>query len=181
MTLDTLAKIGEFVGGAVVVVSLLYLALQARQSAQAQRSENFGRTVDRVATILARLEDSAELTELVAIGSADPSKLNPVDRIRFSWFFHEAFSIYEFIYHQTEEKVLSPYVWERYAADLEFWISLPGVRAWWYSRVGSFTAPFTEFVAGITVKPALSIDDAECVWNLQNIPLNSEKGFTSSG
>ena len=73
MTLDTLAKIGEFVGGAVVVVSLLYLALQARQSAQAQRSENFGRTVDRVATILARLEDSAELTELVAIGSADPS------------------------------------------------------------------------------------------------------------
>ena len=69
MDLDTLAKLGEFVGGAVVVVSLLYLAIQAKQSAQQQRSENYGRTVDRVSEVLTEWAKDPELNHLLVTGS----------------------------------------------------------------------------------------------------------------
>jgi hypothetical protein len=167
MSLDTLAKLGEFVGGAVVVVSLLYLALQARQAEQSQRSENFGRAVDRIAELLSRWADSAELTRIIAVGSADLESLEPIDRIRFGWIAYEVFGTYEFIYQQHESNVIPKYVWERYSADLNYWLSLPGIRTWWDTRVGTFTASFTALVAARFVAPPLTAEKVRKLWAVE--------------
>ena len=40
MDLTQLANLGEFIGGAAVLVTLIYLAAQVRQSTKAQRQTN---------------------------------------------------------------------------------------------------------------------------------------------
>jgi uncharacterized membrane protein len=51
MDLQYLANLGELVGAVVVVLSLIYLAVQVRQNTQAQRTENYSRALDRLAAI----------------------------------------------------------------------------------------------------------------------------------
>jgi len=68
MNWEAFGAIAEFVGGVAVVVSLIYLALQARQSAQIERSENYGRIVDTIAQALSKISDSRELNMISPIG-----------------------------------------------------------------------------------------------------------------
>ena len=48
MDLDTLAKLGEFVNGFFVVLSLVYLAHQVRMNTKSLRSENYARVLERM-------------------------------------------------------------------------------------------------------------------------------------
>lgn len=43
MDLDNLAKLGEFVGGFFVILSLVYLAYQVRQNTKSLHAENYAR------------------------------------------------------------------------------------------------------------------------------------------
>ena len=54
LDLDTMANLGEFVSAIAVVVSLLNLANQVRQSTHSFRTENFARALERIATTQAR-------------------------------------------------------------------------------------------------------------------------------
>jgi len=173
MDLDTLAKLGEFVGGAVVVVSLLYLALQAKQSAQQQRSENFGRTIDRVSGMLMELAKDPELNHLLVTGSIGLEYLSPNDRLRLSWLLNTNFSLYEFIFHQHNSKVLPDFVWDKYSKHVDFWISLPGVREWWKSNPGAFTSDFMENVEARLSGDGHSVESAIELWGWGgNMPPN---------
>jgi formate-dependent nitrite reductase membrane component NrfD len=51
MDLQSLANIGEIIGAVVVVLSLVYLAIQVRQNTQAQRMENYARALERLAAM----------------------------------------------------------------------------------------------------------------------------------
>ena len=179
MDLDTLAKLGEFVGGAVVVVSLLYLAIQAKQSAQQQRSENFGRTVDRVSEVLTEWAKDPELNHLLVTGSIALDSLSSNDRIRFSWILNTIFANYEFIFHQYTSKVMPDFVWDKYSKHVDFWISLPGVRDWWKTNPGAFTSDFMEIVEARLSSEGLSVERAIEYWGwYENMPPNKLKTNT---
>jgi hypothetical protein len=79
-------------------------------------------------------------------GSLDPASLTPEERIQFTWALYEMFGAFEFMYHQSRAGALQAHVWERWSATLSWWISLPGVQAWWRSRPTPFSSDFTAFV-----------------------------------
>ncbi|MGR8949240.1 MAG: hypothetical protein ACU84Q_14415 [Gammaproteobacteria bacterium] len=164
--LDTLSKIGEFLGGAVVVVSLLYLAVQAKHSAQQQRSENYGRTVDRAAAVMSQWANNAELSKLVVDGSISMENLEPYDRIRFTWQMNEIFAVYEFTYEQQHLRVLPDHVWGRYSQHLEMWLSLPGVREFWRENPGNFSPSFMDYVNKKILEKGLTPDEAKKFWGM---------------
>jgi hypothetical protein len=145
LTLEALAQLGEFIGAVAVVVSLAYLAYQVRQNTHSLRSENYARAHDRVAAVQARLGDPSQAR---VFGRAvwDPGTLSPAERIQFAWALYEMFGAFEFMYHQAQAGALPPEVWERWAATLGWWTSLPGVQAWWRSKPAPFSASFTRFV-----------------------------------
>ena len=49
MNLESLANVGEFVGGVGVIASLIYLALQIRRSTSSQRADITARVLDHMA------------------------------------------------------------------------------------------------------------------------------------
>lgn len=148
LDLDTLANLGEFVSAIAVVVSLLYLAYQVRQSTHSLRTENYARALERIATMQARLSSDAAFAAIVTRGAIDPSRLTVEQRVQFTWTFYEMFGAFEFMFHQSESGALPREVWQRWSETLAWWISLPGVQAWWAARPAPFSPSFTRHVDG---------------------------------
>ncbi len=147
MDLDTLAKLGEFVGGFFVVVSLVYLAHQVRQNTKSLKTENYARVLDRMSTLQSRLSSDRELNRLVTTGAELPGSLSASDRVRFAWALYELFGAAEFMYHQARQDALPEEVWARWEASLAWWLSHPGIRAWWDAKPAPLASDFQAFVA----------------------------------
>jgi hypothetical protein len=145
MDLDSLAKLSEFVGGFFVVVSLVYLAHQVRQNTRSLRTENYARVLERMSTLQSRLSADADLNRVVIIGAEDPARLTRSERVRFSWALYELFGAAEFMYHQAEDHALPPAVWRRWNATIEWWLSHPGMRAWWAAKPTPLSEDFEAF------------------------------------
>lgn len=145
MELDTLAKLGEFVGGFFVVVSLVYLAHQVRQNTNSLRTENYARVLERMSTLQSRLSTDAELNRIVIAGAEHPDTLTPRERLRFSWALYEFFGAAEFMYHQARRNALPCEVWRRWEASIGWWLSHPGFRAWWQAKPAPLSADFQAF------------------------------------
>jgi hypothetical protein len=155
LSLETLANLGEFVSAFAVVLSLVYLAYQVRQNTLSLRTENYARALDRVAAQQARMSADPAMAALFGRGVLDTSSLTPEQRIQFAWAFYEMFGAFEFMYHQSRAGALQAEVWERWSATLSWWISLPGVQAWWRAKPTPFSASFSEFVeACLSAAPA---------------------------
>jgi hypothetical protein len=144
--LQALANLGEFVSGLVVIVSLVYLAVQVRQNTQSLRTENQSRALDRISAMQARLSGDAQLSTLVARGVVDAASLSPHERIQFTWWAYKAFGAFEFMFHQAQAGAIAAEVWQRWSATAAWWLSFPGVRAWWAARPAPFSASFSAFV-----------------------------------
>jgi hypothetical protein len=145
MNLDTLAKLGEFVGGMFVVISLVYLAYQMRQNTRSLRAENYGRLLDRMSTLQSRLSADPDLNRMFMIGAEHPELLSPAERIRFTWAVYEMLGNGEFMYHQWQDGMLPPLVWKRWQATHGWWMSHPGIRALWRLKATHFSSDFEAY------------------------------------
>lgn len=146
MDLQDLANFGEFIGGLVVIVSLAYLSIQVRQNTQSLRTENYTRALDRISAIQAQMSRDDAFSAMFSKGAADPATLTPQGRIQFTWAAYEAFGAFEFMFHQAQSGAMPDEVWERWAETTRWWLSFPGIRAWWAARPAPFSASFSAFV-----------------------------------
>lgn len=115
MDLQSLANIGEVIGAVVVVLSLVYLAIQVRQSTQAQRTENYARALERLAAMQSVLGQDDEISLVFSKGVVDSSKLTPQERVRFTWSLYEAFGAFEFMFHASKTDAIVEEVWSRWS------------------------------------------------------------------
>jgi hypothetical protein len=146
MNLDALGNLGEIIGAGAVVLSLIYLAVQVRQSTQSQRTENYARALDRLAAFQSLLSQDGHLSRVFAKGAADTSTLTPQERIQFTWSAYEAFGAFEFMFHASRTGSIPDEVWQRWSLTVAWWLSFPGVRHWWSARPVPFTSGFSAWV-----------------------------------
>ena len=149
MDLQALANIGEIIGAVTVVLSLIYLAVQIRQSTQAQRTENYSRALDRLAAMQSSMSQDDEFSLMFSTGVVDTKKLTPRERMRFTWSLYEAFGAFEFMFHASKTDAIPEEVWRRWSAAVAWWLTFPGVQTWWTSRPIPFTDSFTSFVESL--------------------------------
>jgi hypothetical protein len=145
MGLETLAQLGEFVGGFFVVISLVYLAYQVRQNTTSLRTENYARALDRLSTVQRNLSSDGELNRIVVVGAQHPETLSRADRMRFTWYLYELIGAAEFVFHQAEQGALPEEVWDRWRATIVWWLSNPGIQKWWRSKPTPFSRSFESF------------------------------------
>ncbi len=149
MDLQSLANIGEFIGAIVVVLSLFYLASQVRQSTEAQRTENYAHALERLATFQSTLSQNNEISLIFSKGVVDASKLMPQEKVRFTWSLYEAFGAFEFMFHASRTDSIVEEVWSRWSVAVAWWLTFPGVQAWWKAKPLPFTDSFTLFVESL--------------------------------
>jgi hypothetical protein len=95
VTISELGSIGEIIGAAATVATLLYLAIQIRSNTLVTKSESLRDIIDRVIQWEARLVDSPELLHSWTEGSKSYHNLKDEDQIRFTTLSHEILSACE--------------------------------------------------------------------------------------
>ena len=149
LLLESLANLGEIVGAIAVVVSLIYLAVQVRQNTKAQRTENFSRALDRVAAMQANLTQDGDTAVILSKGIVELPKLTHKERIRFTFGMYELFGTFEFMFLASKDSAIPEEVWHRWSATVAWWLSYPGVQAWWEIKPAPFTDSFESYVNAI--------------------------------
>jgi hypothetical protein len=146
MDLQTLANVGEFLGGLGVIVSLIYLAVQIRGNTSSQQSETYARSLERMASMQAFMSKDHAFTKMFSEGLIDPSQLTITQKIQFSWALTEMFGNIEFMFFQSEQRNIPAELWDRWVETLKWWLTFPGVVAWWKGKPTPFTPAFMSCV-----------------------------------
>ena len=148
MTIQDLGNLGEAIGGIAVLATLIYVALQMRQTTRQleQNTDLLRVTADAelhrdASEARWRVASSREMMELWLAGLAG-GDLDTIDQARFEQLLGTLFHSLLFEFRRVEEGVLP--------SDSErFWkaiLSAPGVVSWWERTKPIYSPDFARAV-----------------------------------
>ncbi|MGR8946698.1 MAG: hypothetical protein ACU84Q_01535, partial [Gammaproteobacteria bacterium] len=152
-TSPILGNVGEFVGAIAVVITLLYLAVQVRQSKEA--TEINTRSLRSIARIEAgknwwedavRLALSPDMASIVAAGFEDASRLNDNERERLIPWYMQHFFMKDTLHQQYLEGVLPEDVWKAHELVTIGCIQCDSFMRVWDAGFIPATAEFKEYI-----------------------------------
>ncbi|MFL6301397.1 MAG: hypothetical protein ACJ71N_12410 [Terriglobales bacterium] len=148
MNADFFASLGQIISAIGVIVSVLYLAHQVRDSARATRLRAMRDMSGAFNRWLQSIADNPELAALYYRAIHDYSSIKGPDIVRFSALMDQMFRIYEEMYFQNLEGHLDRRVWQGFEAPMRDLSAYPGIQAWWRSRCHWFSEEFRTFIEG---------------------------------
>jgi hypothetical protein len=145
MNWEAIGAVGEALGAAGVIITLVYLARQIHQSSehieQNIRSQRLSASAalhhDLTVIRLSFLTDP-ELLRIFADGRRDPNALPPEERARFMVTCTLLFEQLAFAFDRREEGVAD---WSSFYHYLRDYARSPGVRLWWEEHGLSIFSP----------------------------------------
>lgn len=147
MNWDAIGAIGEVVGAAAVVGSLLYLAGQIRMSARASAVESKMQSTTLLYTYIDSLITSPDLLDLQTRGIADIEALAKGDYVRFSNMSMKAFWMFSASYFQYRSGTIDEDGFFETRAVIRYWLRGRGCRMWWERFGHTAMSPiFAKFV-----------------------------------
>jgi hypothetical protein len=145
MSLSDLASLGSFVSGLAVLVSLAFLAFQARYMIRNQQSlVHLGRTQlmnDMFAPLL-----SPETTEIMLKGNRGDVGLTLSEHFRFANVVWMSVMLAQNDFLQRRAGLMTDEQLEANLGLLRFQCLMPGFRAWWVHARTMFEKHFMAFV-----------------------------------
>lgn len=145
MNWDAVSAIGEIVGAAAVVVSLVYLAVQVRGSAKATRASIHQGLHNSGEQLSLALLSHPKLAGLVERGLPSDLTLTYDEQAQFSMAMSQLFNNYEHYYFLWHEGMFSADVASAMESLVARRLQLPGVNEWWQSHHGSFSPEFVRW------------------------------------
>ncbi len=148
MNWSAIGAIGEILGAAGVIVTLLYLARQIRQNTRATRLS----TAHSIATAARDwnrpLLQDPELAWTFQVGTEDPSQLDEKEQARFIELCFSLLRMFEDAHYQYHQGALDPEVWVGYEKLYAAYAKAPGFQAYWKERRETFRPEFRQFIEG---------------------------------
>ena len=147
LTLEQYAYLAEIIGVVIVVVTLLYLAVQVRQGANLLRSESRQALLNNTREHLKGYLDHADLFDRLETEET----LSKTDQLRFSALWITNMRLREHEWFQFRDGILDEETWRSYREIIRLTLSSRKHRAWWEEMKGVFDPTFVnvvdEFVA----------------------------------
>ena len=143
---EAIAAIGEIVGGAGVVGSLVFVGWQLLQNTAALRTSTSQSHVELYSSLAAQISGNREVATLWLAGLSDLSSLEDVDRVRFISLTSAIFRFYETSFVQHTKGKLDEELWGNVEKQLRDMVTAPGVRSWWEMRRHWHSAQFSSLV-----------------------------------
>ena len=148
MNWTAIGVIAEVVAAIGVITTLIYVAVQIRDSTLESKNIQTQNLVTANSDANYLLASSSELGDIVRTGMFDRDGLSESDRFRFNVFFYAAFNRYDFAYHQYKSGRLDEKFWEKIDFEIPIWLKLPGPAAWWTQDKSRLSREFVSYVDG---------------------------------
>jgi hypothetical protein len=147
MSLSDLAAVGSFVSGIAVLISLIYLAYQVRQSMHATRSQIHQNVLSGWQGVAALVSHNAQAFAVgLASTEASFSAMSDADKLTYLAVIYAFFKHYENSYLQYQEGLIRKEDWAAWANHIFMYWRMPGVQHWWKLRRDTFSPAFVHFL-----------------------------------
>jgi len=146
MNLEAVGNIGEAVGAAAVVVSLVYLIIQIRQNTRSIRSATYQSIVESAAACNRTLSESKALARVMRLGSEDPAQLDADEQVQYSFLCMQFFDIFENLYLQFTHGELDDDYWRPREAAFLGLFDGTGFALCWSQYGGNYSGSFRTHV-----------------------------------
>jgi hypothetical protein len=160
MSLSDLASLGSFVSGLAVLTSLIYLALQVKQTERNQQISIRHSRASRIVELELALADPA-VTDAWLHGSGSPQEITQAELGQFIHLCRALLFHFEDSFYQREEGLLNDDAFETVVAGTRLLARSPGWRAAWRVARPNFGGRFRDFmdgvVAGSAVEPPVDL------------------------
>lgn len=143
MSIDELSRIGEIARFAAVLGTLIYLAVQIRQTKQIARANAIRNTIADFQNLWSALSSNNEFTSLVRRGINDWSLLSKTEQLRVHSFFINVVIHFESARSQEYLPDMKELV-RRWEDNLLGLIQCPGGREWYEACQYLFSDPFRQ-------------------------------------
>jgi len=152
MNWEAIAAIGEALGAAGVIASLVYLATQIRQSTR----------VARAATRQALAQDSQNLASDLVVGDdiarifqahLEGRDLEPHQLLRLQARAFRDFRFQENVFYQYTEGMLNEDDWHGYRENLKLLLNVDVYRQYWDRESSLYSARFQKEVSALLAEP----------------------------
>ncbi len=148
MNWDALGAIGEIVGAGGVIVSLLYLASQVRNSSRQARHAAAQAVLAKLNGLIGQLAFTAGAGDVWTRGLSGLDALKDDEElVRFSSMLLQAFSTYEEVFHYRKTGVIEDWAWTHTSASFDHMMRTPGFQQWWQRRSDWFGEEFRAFLS----------------------------------
>ena len=146
MNWDAIGAIGEIVGAAAVVITLIYLAVQLKQNTAAMRSSTFQSISSTLAQNMEVLTTTPGMPALLLKANAGLETLTGEERVQFSSFCLMSHRRIESIFVQKSLGALDQGLAEGFERSILLAYGHRGYREWWNSSKSAFSTEFAAWV-----------------------------------
>ena len=142
MNWEAISTIAEIVGAGGVIASLIYLAVQIRQSTKVSRAEM---TKDLYLASRTAIMDIAANDTLASI-STDIRQFENEDLMRRNMFYQSFFRLYELQFNLKNQGLLDDDIARSYALIIQMWAKTIYFSDYWQRHRGEFNEAFAAYV-----------------------------------
>src|SRR3569623_1719808 len=153
MTLSDLASLGSFVNGLAVLISVIYLALQVRQTKRNQQIAIRHTRASRIVELQVALADSG-VADAWLHGSGSPQELTRTELGQFTNLCRAMFFHFEDSFYQREEGLLNDAAFQTVVAGVRLSARRPRRRAAWKLARPNFAGRILSFMDGLIASAA---------------------------
>jgi len=155
MNWEAVSAIGEIVGAIAVVATLVYLAIQIRQSRQTDRTSAYDSSIRNLIDIRQTALENPEITDVPFRGLNAPETLNDQEQFRFRLLMNNIMLSFWHVRSQPAE--LSSEMWKTQIPAIKRVIGSPGGKWFWENHrsefVASFRAEIDQSIASTQIEP----------------------------
>ena len=138
--------IAELAGALGVIASLLYLAIQIRQSSRASKAEAVQAVQQSMIDISLAIASDPSWAKIFERAEDSYLNLSREDKTRLGWLWFAVMRGTETLYHHYLRGNADWSMWESHEGAVVNNLHNPGFREWWRNVGYPFTREFTEFV-----------------------------------
>ena len=132
MNWEAIGAIGEVIGGAAVVATLIYLAIQLRQNTKGIRAQSYYNVLMGKNALYRELGSNKELCDILIGGmTADPPLPTVSDGVRAGVTLYAFMNEFETTYLLHKAGAVEEEIWLRDKTQMAGMIGFPGTSNWW--------------------------------------------------
>ena len=156
MDWEAIGAIGEIVGAVAVIATLIYLAIQIKDSARAARSAAVTDATTAMQAFYQELGSNPQTSKLFLEGMTSPEPLSEQAQFQFLMILHSSFLGFQRSYLLAHEGTLDVGLRDSIGTAIVATNHLPGLRLYWNRRKAFFQPEFVDWVEGLIAQESLT-------------------------
>ncbi len=146
MNWDAIGAVGEIAGAAGVIITLVYLSIQLRQSIKASKLTAIQSSMENSARFSEILSTDDEFAEVFWRGLADPHDLDAIDRRKFVSALNVFMRRESVAFYLHKEGVMPDHLWQARVAVISGTLNQPGFHLYLETVAETIPNDFREFL-----------------------------------